>query len=40
MCILAGLEVVEEFVVGGGVEHVATLSNRNPRLELLWVELS
>ena len=34
------LEVVEKFL-GGGVEHVATMSNLNPSyLELLSVELS
>ena len=36
---LAALEVAEKFVVGvgwwGGVDHVATMSNLNPRLELL-----
>ena len=37
---LACLEVAEKFV-GGGVEHVATMSNLNPSyLELLSVELS
>ena len=37
---LAALEVAEKFVVVGWVEHVATMSNLNPRLELLLVELS
>ena len=33
---LACLEVAEKFVGGGGVEHVATMSNLNPSyLELL-----
>ena len=33
---LASLEVPEKFVVvGGGGEHLATMSNLNPRLELL-----
>ena len=34
---LAGLEVTEQFVVvgWGGVEHVATMSNLSPKLELL-----
>ena len=37
---LACLEVAEKFG-GGGVEHVATVSNLNPSyLELLSVELS
>ena len=37
---LAYLEVAEKFAVGGVVvEHVATMSNLSPRLELLWVEL-
>ena len=26
-CFLAGLEVAEKFVGGGGVEHVTTMSN-------------
>ena len=26
---LAGLEVAEKFVLGGGVEHVTTMSNSN-----------
>ena len=39
---LACLEVVEKFVVGVGVvEHMATMSNLNPRyIELLLVKLS
>ena len=36
---LAGLKVTEKFVVVGGVEHMATVSNLNPRLELLWFKL-
>ena len=41
---LAGLEVGEKFVVGGGgwVEHVTTMSNSNAscfRVELSWVAL-
>ena len=38
---LAYLEVAEKFAVGGVVvEHVATMSNVNPRLEVLCIELS
>ena len=40
---LAGLEVAEKFGMGGGggVGHMATVSNLNPSyVELLWVELS
>ena len=37
---LACLEVTENFVVVGGVEHVASMSNLTPSfLELFWVEL-
>ena len=37
---LAGLEVTEKFVCGGGLQ-VATVSNLNKvAFELLWVELS
>ena len=36
----AGLEVTEKFVVGVVVEHVATMSNVNLRLEVLCIELS
>ena len=43
---LAGLEVAEKFVVGGGgwvvVEHLTTVSNSNAsyfRVALSWVEL-
>ena len=35
---IAGIEVAEKFVVGGVMEHMAYISNLNPRFKLLWVE--
>ena len=38
--LLACLEVAEKFVVGGGVGHMATMSNLNPSyVEWSWVKL-